>query len=55
MHESLKKKGIYSEYHLYQGEGHGFRRAETVQHSLKAEHAFYARAFGFAVQEQDRA
>jgi dipeptidyl aminopeptidase/acylaminoacyl peptidase len=54
MHESLQKKGIYSEYHLYPGEGHGFRRAETIQHSLKAEHAFYARAFGFAVSASDR-
>lgn len=54
MHESLKKKGIYSEYHLYAGEGHGFRKAETVQHSLKAEHGFYARAFGFKVCDGDR-
>jgi dipeptidyl aminopeptidase/acylaminoacyl peptidase len=53
MHKSLKKKGIASEYHLYAGEGHGFRRAENLQHCLKAEHAFYARFFGFAVQAQD--
>jgi dipeptidyl aminopeptidase/acylaminoacyl peptidase len=53
MHESLKKKGIYSEYFLYPGEGHGFRKAETVQHSLKAEHAFYAKMFDFAVCAQD--
>jgi dipeptidyl aminopeptidase/acylaminoacyl peptidase len=54
MHECLKKKGIATEYHLYQGEGHGFRRAETVQHALKAEHTFFARFFGFDVQPEDR-
>ena len=54
MYESLVKKGVASEYHLYPGEGHGFRQSATVQHSLKAEHAFYARTFGFSVAAQDR-
>ena len=54
MHASLKRKGIPTEYHLYEKEGHGFRRAETNQHSLKAEHAFYARFFKFEVQPEDR-
>ncbi|MGZ3696110.1 MAG: alpha/beta hydrolase family protein, partial [Bdellovibrionota bacterium] len=54
MYEVLKKKGIYSEYHLYAGEGHGFRKAETLQHSLKAEHGFYAKVFGFEVQGMDK-
>ena len=54
MYDSLKSKGIFSEYHLYAGEGHGFRKAETVQHSLKAEHGFYAKVFGFQVSAEDR-
>jgi dipeptidyl aminopeptidase/acylaminoacyl peptidase len=54
MHESLRAKGIDSEYHLYPGEGHGFRRAETIQHSLKAEHGFYAKFFGFELCAKDR-
>lgn len=53
MHESLKKRGIATEYHLYKKEGHGFRRAETIQNSLLAEHAFYARFFGFRAQAED--
>jgi dipeptidyl aminopeptidase/acylaminoacyl peptidase len=54
IYESLKLKGIYSEYHLYAGEGHGFRKAETQQHSLKAEHGFYAKFFDFPVCAQDK-
>ena len=53
MHESLKKRGIPTEYHLYKKEGHGFRRAETIQNSLLAEHSFYARFFGFRPQPED--
>jgi dipeptidyl aminopeptidase/acylaminoacyl peptidase len=55
MYQSLRKKGIATAYHLYAGEGHGFRRAETVQHSLKAEHNFYAQVFGFPFQPEDQA
>lgn len=54
MHASLKKKGIPTEYYLYEKEGHGFRRAETNQNALKAEHAFYARFFKFEIQPEDR-
>lgn len=54
MYESLKKKGIPTEYHLYHKEGHGFRRAESNQHSLKAEHCFYAKFFGFETLPIDR-
>jgi len=54
MYELLKKKGIPAQYHLYAQEGHGFVRSETNQHSLKAEHAFYAQVFGFEVQTEDR-
>ncbi len=54
MYKSLKAKGIPTEYHLYAKEGHGFRRAENNQHSLKAEHNFYARFFNFPVQTEDK-
>lgn len=54
MFQSLKAKGIRTEYHLYSGEGHGFVRAETVQHSLKAEHGFYAKQFAYTVAAQDK-
>jgi len=29
---SLKNRGIPHEYHLYPGEGHGFRKTETIEH-----------------------
>ena len=31
----------------YEGEGHGFRKAETVIDSLETELAFYGEVFGF--------
>ena len=34
---------LYAVYHEFAGEGHGFRRAETVIACLTAEAAFYAR------------
>lgn len=34
-------------YLTFAGEGHGFRRSDTISAALKAELAFYARVFGF--------
>jgi dipeptidyl aminopeptidase/acylaminoacyl peptidase len=41
--EALKKRGIDHEYHAYEGEGHGFRKAETIIDAMNAELAFYRR------------
>jgi dipeptidyl aminopeptidase/acylaminoacyl peptidase len=30
--ESLRRRGVPHEYHLYPGEGHGFRKPETIAH-----------------------
>jgi dipeptidyl aminopeptidase/acylaminoacyl peptidase len=30
--EVLKRRGVPHEYHLYEGEGHGWRRPETIEH-----------------------
>jgi dipeptidyl aminopeptidase/acylaminoacyl peptidase len=44
----LQRRGIPHEYHLYPGEGHGFRKTETIQHLFTAidrflkEHVIYA-------------
>ncbi|MDT0427339.1 alpha/beta hydrolase family protein [Streptomyces salyersiae] len=35
------------DYEVFEGEGHGFRRAETVAHTLRTELRLYARVFGF--------
>ena len=32
---------------MFEGEGHGFRKAETLRRCLEAELSFYARVFGF--------
>lgn len=40
---ALRAKGVECEYHAYEGEGHGFRRAGTIVASLTAELEFYRR------------
>lgn len=45
--DALALRGVPHEYVLYPGEGHGFRRAETIIDSLERELAFLGRVFGF--------
>lgn len=45
--DSLAAHGIPHAYVLYEGEGHGFRRAETVVDSLSRELGFLGAVFGF--------
>ncbi len=33
---ALRARGVPCEYHIYEGEGHGFRRPETIEHYYKA-------------------
>jgi acetyl esterase/lipase len=40
---ALHAKGVECEYHAYEGEGHGFRKAATIVDALNAELAFYQR------------
>ncbi|MCY3621461.1 MAG: prolyl oligopeptidase family serine peptidase [Gammaproteobacteria bacterium] len=47
MRDALAAKGIPVAYVLFEGEGHGFRRAENVRRAIEAEYAFFARVFGF--------
>jgi dipeptidyl aminopeptidase/acylaminoacyl peptidase len=37
---SLLRRGVPHIYHIYPGEGHGFRKAETIEHFLKAVEGF---------------
>lgn len=39
--KALREKGVLVAYVLFDGEGHGFRRAENIEHALNAELAFY--------------
>ncbi|MGA9531825.1 MAG: S9 family peptidase [Anaerolineales bacterium] len=52
MAAALEEKGIPYAYLEFEGEQHGFRRAQTVIRSLLAEWYFYSRVFGFELQEE---
>lgn len=47
MVEVLRQKGVPVAYVLYEGEGHGFRKAEHIKHALEAQLYFFGRIFGF--------
>ncbi len=51
MVNSLRDKGIPVAYLLFEGEQHGFRKAENIKRSLDAELYFYSRIFGFEPAE----
>ena len=44
---ALERKGIPYAYLAFEGEQHGFRRAETVVTALEAELSFYGQVLGF--------
>jgi dipeptidyl aminopeptidase/acylaminoacyl peptidase len=45
--DALRARGVPVAYRLYEGEGHGFRRAETIVDALEAELSFYGQILGF--------
>lgn len=45
--EALAARGVPVSYLEFEGEQHGFRRADTIVRALQAELAFYAAVFGF--------
>ena len=47
MVEALKRNGTPYAYLAFEGEQHGFRKAENIQRSLEAELYFYGRVLGF--------
>ena len=47
MANALDHQGLPVACLMFEGEGHGFRKAETVRRCLQAELAFYGRVFGF--------
>ena len=40
--DALEAKGVPVTYHLFEGEGHGFRQSETIVAVLEATEAFIA-------------
>ncbi|MGW5313329.1 S9 family peptidase [Nocardia thailandica] len=47
--DALRERGIPVAYLLFEGEQHGFRRAENIRRALDAELSFYGQVFGFAL------
>ena len=47
MYAALKSKGIPTALKMYEGEQHGFRKAENIQDALNSELFFYSKVFGF--------
>jgi dipeptidyl aminopeptidase/acylaminoacyl peptidase len=52
MVEALREKGLPVAYVAFEGEQHGFRRAENIKRALDGEFYFYARVFGFEPADQ---
>ena len=52
MVEALRAKKLPVAYLAFEGEQHGFRKAETIQRTLEAELYFYSRVFGFPLAEE---
>ncbi|MEO5688147.1 MAG: S9 family peptidase [Burkholderiaceae bacterium] len=44
---ALRAQGIAVAYLSFEGEGHGFRKKDTLRRALEAELSFYAQVFGF--------
>jgi len=51
MVEALHTKGVPVAYVPFEGEQHGFRRAENIKRALDAELYFYSRVFGFELAD----
>ena len=47
MADALRAKGLPVAYLAFEGEQHGFRRADTIIRCLEAELYFYGAVFGF--------
>jgi dipeptidyl aminopeptidase/acylaminoacyl peptidase len=52
MVEALRAKDLPVAYLAFEGEQHGFRKAETIQRTLEAELYFYSRVFKFPMADQ---
>lgn len=52
MVNALREKGLPVAYVLYEGEQHGFRKAENIKRTLDGEFYFYAKVFGFAMADE---
>lgn len=52
MANALRKKGIPVAFVVFQGEQHGFRKAQNIKRALDAELYFYSKIFNFDLSDQ---
>ena len=52
MASALRAKGIPFAYLAFEGEQHGFRRAENIKRTMEAELYFYGKVLGFAPDDE---
>jgi dipeptidyl aminopeptidase/acylaminoacyl peptidase len=52
IYQSLVERKIPTAYLLFQGEQHGFRKAENIQRSLEAQLYFFSKILGFPLDEK---
>jgi dipeptidyl aminopeptidase/acylaminoacyl peptidase len=52
MVEAVRAKGLPVAYLAFEGEQHGFRRAENIKRTFDAELYFYSRIFGFELADE---
>ncbi|MDJ1185645.1 S9 family peptidase [Roseofilum casamattae] len=52
MVNALREKGLPVAYVAFEGEQHGFRKAENIKRTLDGEFYFYSRVFGFKLAEE---
>ncbi len=55
MVQALRRRGVPVAYVAFEGEQHGFRRAENIKRSLDAELYFYSRVLGFELPAAEQA
>ena len=53
MHKALLAKGLPTALKIYEGEQHGFRKAENIENALNSELYFFSRVFGFECAGDD--
>lgn len=51
MVKSLRERGVPVAYIAFEGEQHGFRKAETIERAFNAELYFYSKVFGIKLPE----
>jgi dipeptidyl aminopeptidase/acylaminoacyl peptidase len=51
MHEAVKAKGLPVAHVTFEGEDHGFRRAENIKRTYDAELFFYSKVYGFELPD----